>query len=90
MPCYQMGSETVLGCSAPSPHPGHSQDRAIQHAAKVLDPACNLKENFCGRKLRLTEEDSPSTLVHLQETKKQLQQMEKALEEKKLVRKMGG
>ncbi|XP_009931805.2 coiled-coil domain-containing protein 42 [Opisthocomus hoazin] len=41
------------------------------------------------RKLRLTEEDSPSTLVHLQETKKQLQQMEKALEEKKLAFKEG-
>ncbi|XP_068269648.1 coiled-coil domain-containing protein 42-like [Nyctibius grandis] len=35
------------------------------------------------RKLRVTEEESPSQLIHLQEKKKQVQLMQKALEEKK-------
>ncbi|XP_068269647.1 coiled-coil domain-containing protein 42-like [Nyctibius grandis] len=35
------------------------------------------------RKLRVTEEESPSQLIHLQEKKKQVRLMQKALEEKK-------
>lgn len=49
---------------------------------------CNLNEKFCGRKLKLTEEDSLSPFIRLQEKKKQAQLMQKALEVKEEVRKM--
>ncbi|KAI1238131.1 hypothetical protein IHE44_0012846, partial [Lamprotornis superbus] len=86
MPCCQMGSEMVLGCSAPSPYLGHiPTSRAIQHLAKELNSGCNLKENSCGRELTVTEEDSHSSLIqliHLLKKRKEAQEMEKTLAEK--------
>lgn len=58
--------------------------------AEALSPACHLSENFCCRKLRLTEEDSLSPFICLQEKKKQAQQMQKTLEEKEEVRRVAG
>ncbi|RMC14422.1 hypothetical protein DUI87_09518 [Hirundo rustica rustica] len=78
-----MGSEMVLECSVPSPYLGHGPtSRAIQHPAKELDSACNLKENSCGRELTVTEEDSQSSLTHLLKKKKEAREMEKTLAEK--------
>lgn len=91
MPCCQMGSEMVLGGSAPSPYPGHSPaSREIQHPAKELNSVCNLKENSCGRELTMTEDDSQSSLIQLLKKKKEAREMEKAMAEKEEVRKMGG
>ena len=51
---------------------------------------CNLEENFSGRELGLTEEDSPSPFIRLQKKKRQDQLMHKVLEVKEEVRKLGG
>lgn len=51
---------------------------------------CNLDENFCGRKHRLTEEGSLSPFIRLQEKRKEAKQVQKALEKKQEVRKLPG
>ncbi|KAL9851921.1 coiled-coil domain-containing protein 42-like isoform 4-T10 [Geothlypis trichas] len=79
----QMGSEMVLGGSAPSPLLGHSPtSRAIQHPAKELDSVCNLEENNSCRELRATEEDSQSSFMQLFKKRKEVQEMEKVMAEK--------
>ncbi|KAL9851919.1 coiled-coil domain-containing protein 42-like isoform 2-T8 [Geothlypis trichas] len=78
-----MGSEMVLGGSAPSPLLGHSPtSRAIQHPAKELDSVCNLEENNSCRELRATEEDSQSSFMQLFKKRKEVQEMEKVMAEK--------
>lgn len=56
----------------------------------MLSPGSHCTECFCGRKLKLTEEDSLSPFIRLQEKKKETQEMQRVLEEKEEVRKVEG
>ena len=56
----------------------------------MLSPASHHTECFCGRKLKLTEEDSLSPFIRLQEKKKEAQEMQRVLEDKEEVRKVEG
>lgn len=56
----------------------------------MLSPASHCTECFCGRKLKLTEEDSLSPFIRLQEKKKEAQEMQRVLEDKEEVRKVEG
>ncbi|KAF2976549.1 hypothetical protein EK904_014369, partial [Melospiza melodia maxima] len=52
------------------------------HPAKELESVCNLEENSSCRELRVTEEDSQSSLMQLLRKKKEVQEMEKVMAEK--------
>lgn len=70
--------------------PGSGDGAGQGKPHRGAEPSVHLSENFCCRKLRLTEEDSLCPFIRLQEKKKQAQQMQKTLEEKEEVRRVAG